>query len=131
MKRWIAFLTAIVLALCTAGCAVASHRPPEGKMLAIYYARDAAQAAGGDILTTVRVSWKEQAGKPVGQQRHALHRHIADAHQAAVALAARAVGGDHRRARVPPGDAAVRLHAGHGGVGALPVQRAVRALCSA
>ena len=79
MKRWIAFLTAIVLALCTAGCAVASHRPPEGKMLAIYYARDAAQAAGGDILTTVRVSWKEQAGKPVGQQmRRALELLLGD-----------------------------------------------------
>lgn len=54
--------------LCAAGCAVASQRPPEGETLAVYYAQDADRAPGGDILTSVRVPWSEQSGRPARQQ---------------------------------------------------------------
>ena len=67
MKRFAAFLMAVVTLWLTAGCAVA-HRTPEGETLGIYYAAEPGTVRGGDILTAAQVDWGEQAELPAEEQ---------------------------------------------------------------
>ncbi len=67
MRRWIAVLLAALLALCAAGC-VAASKTPEGVTLAVYYPADPESARGGDILTSVPVSWSDKANLPAQRQ---------------------------------------------------------------
>ena len=72
MKKALAALMSLLLLCGAAGCGVAAVTP-EGTGLQIYYEADPEKAAGGDILTTARVDWTEQAKRPAdAQAREAL-----------------------------------------------------------
>ena len=71
MKRWIAAIMTVLAVLCAAGCVSAAHRPPEGETLTVYYAAEAKDVPGGDILATVRVDWNDQAELSAQKQAQA------------------------------------------------------------
>ena len=82
-----------------------------------------AGVAGQHVALDGRVVAHAQ-GHPVGQQAHLRHRHVFHPHPAAGAGPAGGVGRHHGLPRAPPGHQAAFADPGHGGIGALPVERA-------